>query len=393
MLESHDPFLRAAARTAIESRPVADWVGLLSEPRKPRAAVELVLALVRTDAQGSARRVFAALDALPIERWNAGDRRDVLRLWQVALARAGRPSAEIAARTRARLAPLLPSSDYESQRVLLDVLVFLEEPAVIPFAIDAATKESDGARAMAYAWPLRAARAGWTPALRSRFFQWLNRSQTLWAGGASFMGYFRHLRSEVLAGMDEAARSALGALAEEPQPPKVEGEPVGIVNRWNEAALTPLLPELRHGRAFENGKRAFTRARCSECHRIANEGGNRGPDLTGAGARFSERDLLEAVLRPSASITDQYAQTQVLTRDDRLYVGRVEGETAKALVLHVSTPVDESVTIDKEEISERAPSRLSPMPEGLLDVLDEDAVLDLLAFVLAGAQPGSPAFR
>jgi putative heme-binding domain-containing protein len=390
-LESHDPFLRGAARAALEQLPPAQWVGLLAEPRKPRAAVELVLALARAEPQG--QRVFTALDALPIERWTAEDRRDALRVWQVALARAGKPPAAIAARTRARLAPLLDSSDYESRRVLLDVLVFLEEPSVVAFAIDAATRESDGARSLAYAWPLRAAHAGWTPALRARFFQWINRSQTLWAGGASFMGYFRHLRAEVLAGMDEDARAALGELAKEPAAPKVDGEPLAIVQRWNESALVPRLSDLHQGRSFEGGKRAFARARCLECHRIAGAGGNRGPDLTGAGARFSERDLLEAVLRPSASIADQYGQTQILTRDDRLYVGRVEGETATSLVLHVSAPVDESVTLEKEEISERAPSRLSPMPEGLLDVLEEGAVLDLLAYVLAGARPDAAAFR
>jgi len=392
-LESSDPFLRGAARAALEELPVADWIGLLGEPRKPRAAVELVLALVRAEASSSGKRVFAALDALPIERWNADDRRDALRVWQVALARAGKPEEKIAQHTRARFAPLLATSDYDSQRVLLDVLVFLEEPSVVPFAIEAATRESNGARAMAYAWPLRDATAGWTPALRSRFFQWLNRSQTLWAGGASFAGYFRHLRTQVLAHMDEAARSALGALADEPAPPKVEGEPLSIVNRWNDAGITPLLPELRQGRSFEGGKRAFARARCVECHRIANAGGNRGPDLTGAGARFSERDLLEAVLHPSASIADQYGQTQVVTRDERLYVGRIENETAKTLVLHVSAPAEETVTLDKEEISERAPSKLSAMPEGLLDVLSEGELLDLFAYVLAGADPAAAAFR
>src|SRR6185369_8373895 len=179
-------FLRGAARAALEELPVAEWIGLLGEPRKPRAVVELVLALARAEGPSSGKRVFAALDALPIERWNAEDRREGLRVWQVALARAGKPAQPIAQRARARFTPLLGTSDYETQRVLLDVLVFLEEPAVVAFAIDAAANESDGARSMAYAWPLRAAHAGWTPALRSRFFQWLNRSQTLWAGGASF---------------------------------------------------------------------------------------------------------------------------------------------------------------------------------------------------------------
>ncbi|MBK7642300.1 MAG: DUF1080 domain-containing protein [Planctomycetes bacterium] len=392
-LESHDPWLRGAARTAIEHLPLREWVGLLSEPCKPRAAIELVLALARSEAQSSGARSFQALDALPIERWSAEDRRDALRVWQVALARGGMPDAAIAARARARMLPLLEKSDYESRRVLLDLLVFLGEPAVVPFAIDAAEKEESGARALASAWPLRAAHAGWTPGLRSRFFQWLNRSQTLWSGGASFTGYFRHLRSDVLAGMNPEERAALGALADEPAPAKVEGETPAIVNRWNDSAIVPLLADVGSGRNFENGKRAFTRARCIECHRMANEGGNRGPDLTGAGARFSQRDLLEAVLHPSASIADQYGETQIETKDERLFVGRIEAEDAKSLVLHVSAPVEESITLDKEEIASRAPSKLSAMPEGLLDVLDEAALLDLFAYVLAGASPAAPAFH
>lgn len=392
-LESHDPFLRGAARSVLEQRPPAEWVGLLQEQRAPRAAIELVLALARAEAQANSGRVFDALEALPIERWNEEDRRDTLRIWQVALARAGAPPAERAARVRARLAKFLPASDYESMRVLLDLLVFLGEPSVVPWAIEHAEKETDGARSMACAWPLRSARAGWTPALRARFFAWLNRAQSLWAGGVSFAGYFDHLRAAVLEGMSAEERRVLGALAELPAAPKVEGETVSIVARWNENALTPLLGELRHGRSFENGKRSFSRARCLECHRIGGAGGNRGPDLTGAGARFSERDLLEAVLRPSAAIADQYAETQILTRDERLLVGRVESEDAKSLVLHVSAPVEEHIALEKEEISQRAPSKVSPMPEGLLDVLDQEGVLDLFAYVLSGAKPEAPAFR
>ena len=392
-LDSHDAFLRGTARGVLEQRPVSEWIGLLQEKRSTRSVIELVLALARAEAGTNPTRVFIALEALPIERWNAEDRRDALRVWQVALARGGSPTPDRTARVRARLAKLLPAADYESMRLLLDVLVFLGEPSAVAWAIEHAEQESDGARSLACAWPLRAAHAGWTPALRARFFAWLNRAQSLWSGGVSFTGYFDHLRSTMLGQMNAEEKRVLGSLAEAPLPPKVEGETVSIVTRWNENAITPLLPDLRHGRSFENGKRAFTRARCVECHRIAGAGGNKGPDLTGAGARYSERDMLEAVLRPSASIADQYGQTQILTRDERLLVGRVESEDAKTLVLHVSAPVEESITLDKEEISERAPSKLSAMPEGLLDVLDAEGVVDLFAYVLSGANPASQAFQ
>ena len=44
-------------------------------------------------------------------------------------------------------------------------------------------------------------------------------------------------------------------------------------------------------------------------------------------------------------------------------------------------------------VTERVPHRLSRMPEALLDVLELDEVLDLLAYVLAGGDPADERFR
>ena len=46
-------------------------------------------------------------------------------------------------------------------------------------------------------------------------------------------------------------------------------------------------------RDFATGKRMFTAAACLACHHFGNAGGMNGPDLTGAGGRFSAYDLID----------------------------------------------------------------------------------------------------
>lgn len=392
-LGSADAFLRGAARTALETRPLSSWIGELERELAPRARVQLLLALARVDGRNSAQRLWRELERLPIERWSAEERAQAVRAWQLAFARAGTPPEAVARRVRPRFLKLLPSGDLECDRALIEMLVVLGEPAVVPLALERAEREDRSARSLAYAWPLRAARAGWSDSLRKRFFGWLNRSTLLWAGGASFAGYLRHLRQKSVETLDARERQALGPLVDEPAPQRPAGAATEIVARYNDAELSPWLSALRSGRDFADGQRAFSRARCFECHRMAGAGGNRGPDLTGAGARFSARDLLEAVLHPSAAVADQYVETQVLTKDERLVVGRIEREDARTLVLHVASPAEETVELQKSEIAERALSKLSPMPQGLLDVLQREEILDLFAYVLSGARQDDPAFR
>ena len=54
------------------------------------------------------------------------------------------------------------------------------------------------------------------------------------------------------------------------------------------------------------------------------------------------------------------------------------------------TPPSEAVTIPKAEIAERRRSDQSNMPTGMLNVLREEQILDLLAYLLADPRPRSP---
>ena len=53
-------------------------------------------------------------------------------------------------------------------------------------------------------------------------------------------------------------------------------------------------------------------------------------------------------------------------------------------------PPAEVVTLRKADIVERRRSDQSNMPAGMLNVLREEQVLDLLAYLLGDPRPGSP---
>src|SRR5206468_12467762 len=67
------------------------------------------------------------------------------------------------------------------------------------------------------------------------------------------------------------------------------------------------------------------------CHTVQGEGGRVGPDLSRIGASRSDRDLLEAILFPSASFARGFEPFVVATDDGRIYSGVVARETADAL--------------------------------------------------------------
>jgi putative heme-binding domain-containing protein len=137
------------------------------------------------------------------------------------------------------------------------------------------------------------------------------------------------------------------------------------------------------GRDFDRGRKLFGEAKCFACHRFANEGGALGPDLTMAAGRFSARDLLESILDPSKEISDQYAAV-IITTEDRVYTGRIvnlHGDT-----YHVMTDMldpNKLTSVNRKKVESIKPSKVSPMPEALLDTFKEDEVLDLMAYLLS----------
>ena len=116
---------------------------------------------------------------------------------------------------------------------------------------------------------------------------------------------------------------------------------------------------------------------CAKCHRLYGKGGIIGPDLTG-----SNRDnldyVLENVVDPSAVLAASYRMSAINTVDGRVLNGVIQdsgGPTVKVL-----TPEKELI-LPREDLDVVNPTKLSLMPEGLLDNLTDEQIRDLIAFL------------
>jgi putative heme-binding domain-containing protein len=113
-----------------------------------------------------------------------------------------------------------------------------------------------------------------------------------------------------------------------------------------------------------------------------------GPDLTGIAGRFSRRDLLESIVEPSKSISDQYQAVRILVADGRIVTGRVVNLAADNIKINTNMLDPTAITdVDHRLIEEISPSPVSIMPAGLLNTLSENEALDLLAFLLSRGDP------
>ena len=128
---------------------------------------------------------------------------------------------------------------------------------------------------------------------------------------------------------------------------------------------------------IQNGKTLFSRS-CGACHRMFGEGGLLGPDLTG-----SNRDnldyLLSNMLDPNGDIQDDYKMEIITTRDGRTYTGNIASENDRQLVLRVVG--EDQVVINTSNIQSRETSAKSMMPEGLLQTLTEQEIIDLIGYL------------
>jgi putative heme-binding domain-containing protein len=122
---------------------------------------------------------------------------------------------------------------------------------------------------------------------------------------------------------------------------------------------------------------------CAGCHRLHGAGGTLGPDLTGAGRRDLDY-LLGNMVDPSAVVTADYRLRQVLLDDGRVLAGIVVRRTPAALTLRM--PAGE-IVLDAAEVEAVHDTKMSIMPEGILDGLGDDAVRDLVAYLMT---PGAP---
>ena len=95
-----------------------------------------------------------------------------------------------------------------------------------------------------------------------------------------------------------------------------------------------------------------------------------------------------SIIQPSKVIADNYQSLRIITSDGKSYTGRVvPGGDYRSSTLRLATDAQNPgkiVEIEKSDIEEQSLSPVSWMPEGLLDTLTQNDILDLLAYLEAG---------
>lgn len=125
---------------------------------------------------------------------------------------------------------------------------------------------------------------------------------------------------------------------------------------------------------------------CGACHIMYGEGGKIGPELTGSNRANLDYFLLN-VLAPSYDVPEGYRMVTVTSRDGQVFVGNVVEEDASKVVLNM---VGQKTVVAKSDIKSRQTSRVSMMPEGLLNPLQDKQILDLIAYMRTEQQVPLP---
>ena len=136
-----------------------------------------------------------------------------------------------------------------------------------------------------------------------------------------------------------------------------------------------------------DGQEIFNIATCAKCHRVGQLGKDLCPDLSDIFERHEDDSaaVLTEILEPSKTITENYENYLFVLTNGELTTGIITAEDANFLTVQSSSDAGHAVTIDKRDILERDKREVSIMPEGLLDTLRREQIVDLMAFLKYGA--------
>ncbi len=427
-LDSEDRSIRYAARIAVESQPVEQWQQRALDETRKSAGLAALLALARYGDRDLQVKLLTALEKFPAEKLNDQETLEALRVIQVCFARMGPPSDDVSRDVAKALEPLYPARNWPLNRELSQLLIYLDSPGVVKKTLDLRDSAATQEEQIHYMVTLRNAK-NWTLDERKRYFAWFqNRPRTedggpTYPGGASYFisrntkhpaetvqwfkdvgreygdgaslnNFINNLQKATTNSLSSADYAELAGFfvgpASAPTKPKKEYK---FVREWKMSDFAADLERAGKGRNFESGREAYAATQCLQCHRFGNEGGAIGPDITAVASRFSRADLLSSILEPSKVLSEQYQNLTVVKKDGDDVTGRLVEETDAKLVLVPNQLTGEKVEVKKSDVQSRVPSKLSPMPEGLVNILSKEEVLDLLAYIESGGKRDHAAFK
>lgn len=421
-LKHEDRFIRYAARIALEHLPVNEWQARAFKESDPRILTQAMIALARQGKAQSRDAMLRSLAALDYQALSEPEQVDLLRAFELIILRMGIPGSSTKNLIAGYLNPHYPANSNTLNQSLSKLLVYLEAPGAVEKTIallgsakdNAATENAsefsdlilrnpqyglDIARMLAnvppmqqtyYATVLSTAASGWTPELHETYFKWF-RDAFGYTGGVSYIGFINKARQSALSHIPddklEYYRELSGeALLSKSGNDLVAGpQPQGPGRNWTVDEAVAVVEGNLDNRNFEQGKMMYDATRCSSCHAMRGEGSAIGPDLTQLGTRFTPKDMLESIIEPNKTVSDQYAATVFTMKDGSSILGRLINEDDNTYFVSQNPFTPEILReIPKQEVEGTKYSYISVMYPNLLNRLNEEELKNLIAYLMAG---------
>ena len=172
-------------------------------------------------------------------------------------------------------------------------------------------------------------------------------------------------------------------------------EPATKFTEWKLSDFTDDLKRVGQHRSFASGHQQFTALACAQCHQLGKEGVAFGPNLGDVVKKYKgdATAVLQEILEPSRHLDEQYRNVTLEAGDENALSGIILAEDKESVTLQTGPGAAHVEKVAKSSIKSRRPSALSLMPAGLLNSLDKEQILDLLAYLLADGSAGHAAFQ
>jgi putative heme-binding domain-containing protein len=395
-LSSEDRFLRYAARTVLEFQDPATWQEKALKEKNPIALTHALIGLARAGDKSLQPKMFEALERVDWAKLTDAQKIDYLRAYQLVFIRGGTPDAAWKERAGKRIDAWYPSKTREVNAELCKLVCYLEPPDGVTKTLALLAKAPSQEEQIEYALSLRTVKTGFSPKQHEEYLNWFHKAANF-RGGNSFHKFLSNIRKDAIGSLSAEEKVAFKiAIDTIPQPsaPKFTFTKRPFVKKYTVDELVPVVEKGLTKRDFDKGRNLFGETKCFVCHRFNNEGGGLGPDLTIVSGRFGVRDLLESIVEPSKVISDQYAAIVVTTTAGKQVVGRIvnlHGDT-----IHINTDMldpNKLLGVNRNQIDTIETSKISMMPEGLIDTLNHEEILDLVAYLYSRGDRNHKTFR
>lgn len=133
--------------------------------------------------------------------------------------------------------------------------------------------------------------------------------------------------------------------------------------------------DAQRGRAIFFGRSA---ASCRRCHKVGDDGGAVGPDLTHIAKDKTREYLLESLVLPNEKIAKGFETVVLVLDTGKTYTGIVKQQDEDTIRLMDANGA--TITINKDEIEDQAPGQ-SGMPADLVKQLSKSDLRDLVEYL------------